>query len=47
MGILIKVYKRETLEKLVNKVLLSEDEAEEIKRIVEEGRTLWWRSSYY
>ncbi len=46
LEVLIRAYKREVLEKLADKVVLGEAEAEEIKEIIEERRASWWRRSY-
>ncbi len=43
---LIRAYRREVLEEVADKVVLSETEAEEIREIIEERRASWWRRSY-
>ena len=43
---LIRAFRREVLEEVADKVVLSETEAEEIREIIEERRASWWRRSY-
>ncbi len=46
INILIDKRRESMINELLNLVTLSEEEAEEVKRIIEERRKGWWRRSY-